>query len=97
MLRRGRSGAYTSAVAEWRFPDESSHIYSCRSRVTFAASAPLQLWPEDKDHVMTAKAPSGEDRLKEQHNIGVSDTTFKVLTKETGGNLFVMERNRNRC
>jgi len=40
----------------------------------------------------TTKVPKGQDRLNEQHNIGVSDTAFKVLTDETGGNLFLMEQ-----
>lgn len=39
-----------------------------------------------------AKVPSGHDRLSEEHTIGVSHTTFKVLTGETAGNLFVMEQ-----
>ena len=33
----------------------------------------------------------GEDRLGERHNIGLSTTLFKVLTKDSGGALFVME------
>lgn len=44
----------------------------------------------------TAKVPTGQDRLNEQHNIGVSDTTFKVLSNETGGNLFVMEQSNQK-
>ncbi|MBV9226362.1 MAG: cupin domain-containing protein [Acidobacteriaceae bacterium] len=55
-------------------------------------SVPLPLWTEEQDPSKTAKIPSGQDRLNEQHNIGVSDATFKVLTKETGGNLFVVEQ-----
>ncbi len=33
----------------------------------------------------------GEDRLGEHHSIGVSTTDFKVLTKDSRGDLFVME------
>jgi len=33
----------------------------------------------------------GEDRLGERHNIGLSTTVFKVLTKDSEGALFVME------
>jgi quercetin dioxygenase-like cupin family protein len=33
----------------------------------------------------------GEDRLGEHHTIGVSTTDFKVLTKDSRGDLFVME------
>src|SRR5690349_19216134 len=62
----------------------------------FALSVPLQLWTEEQDHSKTAKVPSGQDRLNEQHNIGVGDTRFKVLTKETGGNLFVMEQSNHK-
>ena len=61
-----------------------------------ALSAPNRLWADEKNALTTAKVPSGQDRLNEKHNIGVSDTTFKVLTKETGGNLFVMEQNNHK-
>jgi quercetin dioxygenase-like cupin family protein len=33
----------------------------------------------------------GEDRLGEQHIIGVSTTSFKVLTRDTGGDLFIIQ------
>jgi quercetin dioxygenase-like cupin family protein len=62
----------------------------------FAVSAPYRLWADEKDALTMAKVPSGQDRLNEQHTIGVSDTTFKVLTKETGGNLFVMEQSNHK-
>jgi len=40
---------------------------------------------------------SGNDRLGEHHTIGVSSTSFKVLTQDTGGGLFIMEHtNRNK-
>jgi hypothetical protein len=58
---------------------------------------PVQaLTPVAPDKPKTAKVPSGQDRLNEQHNIGVSDTTFKVLSNETGGNLFVMEQSNHK-
>ncbi len=38
-----------------------------------------------------ARVARGEDRLGEHHTIGVSTTSFKVLTQDTGGCLFVME------
>ena len=61
-----------------------------------AATLPLAAWTEDHTtNIKPAKVPSGQDRLKEQHNIGVSDTTFKVLTDETGGNLFVLEQSNH--
>lgn len=61
-----------------------------------AVSVPLQLWAEEKGALKAAKVPRGQDRLNEQHNIGVSDTTYKVLTQETRGNLFVMEHSNHK-
>jgi mannose-6-phosphate isomerase-like protein (cupin superfamily) len=46
------------------------------------------------DATASAKAvrvSRGEDRLGEHHAIGVSTTNFKVLTKDSRGDLFVME------
>jgi len=61
------------------------------------SSIPFRAWTQEKaGKLKTAKVPSGHDRLNEQHNIGVSDTTFKVLTDETGGNLFVMEQSNRK-
>ena len=36
--------------------------------------------------------PSGKDRENRDHAVGVSHTTYKVLTAETGGAMFVMEQ-----
>jgi len=33
----------------------------------------------------------GQDRLGEQHTIGVSSTDFKVITPDAGGGIFIME------
>ena len=41
--------------------------------------------------VKAALVASGEDRLGENHTIGVSSTAFKVLTDDSGGGLFVIE------
>ena len=57
------------------------------------AAFPLALIAQS-DGPATAKAvrlARGEDRLGEHHTIGVSTTDFKVLTKESRGDLFVME------
>ena len=35
--------------------------------------------------------PAGEDRLGENHSLGFSSIRFKVLPRETGGGLFVIE------
>jgi mannose-6-phosphate isomerase-like protein (cupin superfamily) len=62
-----------------------------------APSIPPRVWAqENTNKLKTAKVPSGQDRLNEPHNIGVSDTTFKVLTDETEGNLFVMEQSNHK-
>jgi mannose-6-phosphate isomerase-like protein (cupin superfamily) len=39
-----------------------------------------------------AMVPAGEDREGKKHAVGVSSTTYKVLTAETGGAMFVMEQ-----
>ena len=36
--------------------------------------------------------PSGRDRESREHTVGVSHTTYKVLTAETQGAMFVMEQ-----
>lgn len=58
-----------------------------------ASGIASKIWAqENASKRKAARVPSGHDRLNEAHNVGVSDTTFKVLTDETGGNLFVMEQ-----
>jgi len=42
-----------------------------------------------------ALVPAGEDRLGENHTIGVSSTSFKVLTRESSGALFLFEHRNN--
>ena len=62
-----------------------------------APSISPRIWPqENTNKLKTGRVPSGQDRLNEPHNIGVSDTTFKVLTDETEGNLFVMEQSNHK-
>jgi quercetin dioxygenase-like cupin family protein len=34
---------------------------------------------------------SGEDRVDEAHNLGITSIAFKVLTRETNGELFIIE------
>lgn len=50
----------------------------------FAQTAPA---PAAEIHVVGA----GQDRLGAPHSMGVSSLAFKVLTADTGGNLFVIE------
>lgn len=66
-----------------------------RSRIDSQKVAPV--WTEENTAgLKITKVLNGQDRLNEDHNIGVSDTTFKVLVAETGGNLFVMEHNNQK-
>jgi quercetin dioxygenase-like cupin family protein len=58
---------------------------------------PFPAWTEEKTTgLKTTKVLSGQDRLNEEHSVGISATTFKVLTGETGGNLFVIEQNNHK-
>jgi hypothetical protein len=43
--------------------------------------------PASEIHVV----PAGQDRLGAPHSLGYSSLAFKVLTSDTGGNLFVIE------
>lgn len=40
--------------------------------------------------------PAGEDREHKLHAVGVSSTTYKVLTAETAGAMFVMEQHNQK-
>ena len=40
--------------------------------------------------------PAGQDREGKTHAVGVSSTTYKVLTSETGGAMFTMEQLNHR-
>jgi mannose-6-phosphate isomerase-like protein (cupin superfamily) len=51
------------------------------------ASAQSPATPTPDPHVVGA----GQDRLGAPHSMGVSSLAFKVLTADTGGNLFVIE------
>jgi mannose-6-phosphate isomerase-like protein (cupin superfamily) len=58
------------------------------------AAYPLALMAQAIQASTSAKAARvarGEDRLGEHHAIGVSSTDFKVLTRDSGGGLFIME------
>ncbi|MBY9063392.1 cupin domain-containing protein [Sphingomonas yunnanensis] len=46
--------------------------------------------------VSVAAVKAGSDRQGRQHQIGVSATTYKVVTSETGGDLFVIEQQNQR-
>ena len=40
--------------------------------------------------------PAGVDREGKKHAIGLSSTTYKVLTQDTGGALFVLEQSNQK-
>lgn len=52
--------------------------------------------PASVPTIKPALVPAGADRAGNQHAVGVSSTTFKVLTAETGGALFVVEQANGR-
>jgi len=66
-----------------------------RSFLSLAMTAlPLALMGQTAQTPTTSKpalVAHGEDRVGEHHAIGLSTTAFKVLTRETGGGLFIME------
>jgi mannose-6-phosphate isomerase-like protein (cupin superfamily) len=53
----------------------------------FALTQPSTTLPSDQVHVVG----SGQDRLGESRSLGFSSIQFKVLPRETGGGLFVIE------
>lgn len=66
-----------------------------QSRIDSQKAAPAWI-EENTAGLKITKVLNAQDRLNGDHNIGVSDTTFKVLTAETGGNLFVTEHNNHK-
>jgi mannose-6-phosphate isomerase-like protein (cupin superfamily) len=50
----------------------------------------------DDDGPPVAAVPSGQDRQGRPHQIGVSATTYKVVTSDTKGDLFVIEQANQR-
>ncbi len=46
--------------------------------------------------VKPVRVPAGVDREGKKHAIGVSSTTYKVLTQDTGGALFVLEQSNGK-
>ena len=67
-----------------------------RSFLQFVLAAlPSSLFAQMSEAAPTTKAvsvPAGTDREGKTRAIGVSSTTYKVLTQETGGALFVLEQ-----
>ena len=73
------------------------HLMTIERRSFLAAAiaaSPAALVAQSTNAIASPKAvrvARGEDRLGERHNIGLSTTVFKVLTKDSAGALFVME------
>ena len=71
-------------------------ILQRRSFLQIALAAfPATVFAQTATIAPTAKpfrVPAGEDREAKKHSIGVSSTTYKVLTHDTGGALFVLEQ-----
>jgi mannose-6-phosphate isomerase-like protein (cupin superfamily) len=58
------------------------------------AALPVALIGQSSNTPATTKpvrVVDGEDRLGEHHTIGISSTAFKVLTRDTGGDLFIIQ------
>jgi quercetin dioxygenase-like cupin family protein len=64
------------------------------------ATFPLALLGQQSPKAPTASAVApvraGEDRVGELHTLGVSSTAFKVLTRDSGGGLFIMEHSNRK-
>jgi mannose-6-phosphate isomerase-like protein (cupin superfamily) len=63
------------------------------------AALPVEVFAQTASSPATAKpvrVPFGMDREGKKHTIGVSSTTYKVLTQDTGGALFVMEQSNEK-
>lgn len=63
------------------------------------AAFPLTLLAQSTKTGITTRATrvaAGEDRLGEHHAIGVSSTDYKVVTQDTGGDLFIMEHTNHK-
>jgi len=63
------------------------------------AALPVTAFAQTANIAQVAKpvrVPAGVGREEKKHTIGVSSTTYKVLTQDTGGALFVMEHSNQK-
>jgi mannose-6-phosphate isomerase-like protein (cupin superfamily) len=63
------------------------------------AALPASVFAQNSNVAPVAKpvrVPAGLDREGRKHAIGLSSTTYKVLTQETGGALFVLEQSNEK-
>jgi quercetin dioxygenase-like cupin family protein len=69
------------------FLKSASALFPIAGLEAFAlCQAPVST-PADQVHLVS----NGEDRFGEKHSLGFSTILFKVVPRETGGNLFVIE------
>jgi mannose-6-phosphate isomerase-like protein (cupin superfamily) len=68
-----------------RFLQSAASTVPAVAFVDLLAQSPAP--PSPAPHVV----PAGQDRLGAPHSMGISSLAFKVLTADTGGNLFVIE------
>lgn len=52
--------------------------------------------PSAASAIKPVRVPAGVDREGKKHAIGLSSTTYKVLTQDTGGALFVLEQSNQK-
>jgi hypothetical protein len=76
------------------------HNMQRRSLLQLALAAlPVSVFAQTANTASMAKpirVPAGLDREGRKHAIGVSSTTYKVLTQDTNGALFVMEQSNQK-
>lgn len=63
---------------------------------TSASASPMPAEPMQDKALPIAAVPAGRDRGGSTHQIGVSATTYKVVTSDTKGDLFVIEQANHR-
>ena len=64
----------------------------CQLALAALPSTLIAQIPNSISPAKPVRVPAGADREEKQRAVGVSSTTYKVLTQETGGALFVMEQ-----
>ena len=68
----------------------------CQLALAALPSTLLAQIPNAAKAIKPARVPAGTDREEKKRAIGLSSTTYKVLTQETNGALFVMEQSNHK-
>ena len=68
----------------------------CQLALAALPSTLLAQVPNPAASAKPVRVPAGTDREEKKRAIGYSSTTYKVLTQETGGALFVMEQSNHK-